>query len=57
MTFNYFLICSTNSCKVGKKFKIILDSYVNHGNCLLKKEVKNNLPFYVKTAVKFIYQF
>ena len=57
MTFNYFLICSTNSCKVGKKFKIILDSYDNHGNCLLKKEVKNNLPFYVKTAVKLIYQF
>ena len=40
MSFSYFVIYSTNDCKVGKNFKVSLNSYDNNGNCLLKEEKK-----------------
>ena len=45
MSFSYFLICSTNGCKEGKKIKISLDNYDNNGNCLLKEKEKREFAF------------
>ena len=44
MSLNYFIICSTNGCKVGKK----IDRYDNNGSCSLKKEEKKEFVFLCK---------